>query len=771
MKKIPVYVNPYDKVHFGPSTVMTLHRFGIFDPDVARRVPTLSPFSAKLTAHLRFQGIPFEPVAEQGVGNAPRGKVPFITVDGVKVADSDLVIGFLKTAFPDPDAGLSDHQRAVGHLVQRTLEDHLYWIALIYEFYDQEGSDWFFEHAFGGMGPGLQGLRDDMEDRTYKQGIARYTPDEIVDKASKDLAAVAEILGENRYLLGTDRPTSFDAVVFGMTILVYQLREMHPRLTDYARSLPNLTQYIGNLLTEFFPDLDRDFKVYCLEFAESWLLFEGNRLMVRQSVPADSVSALRESALAAAGVRGIFTNLIDGKSVGARNTLDVLDPATGELLAKVPDIERDGMDAAFAAARRAFSSWSKLTWEARRSILEKAFENVKAHREELVTLLMAEGGRPRSLALWEVAAVLDDFAPGVLAQSLPDVETTQPGVGRVTRHYAPLGVVAAISPWNLPLLLSYDKVVPALIAGNTVVLKPSFYTPLTVLRVAELVRDILPAGILNVVTGGDNVGPWMTSHPEADKISFTGSTQTGRRVFESASQTLKHLTLELGGNDAGIVLPDVDVDAAIAPIFWGMFLVNGQGCITIKRLLVHESRYDEVAAALSKFAAEQVLGDGFDPATTIGPIQNRAQLLRLQATWAAIQKDGVAVLYRGDEIEGKGNFFPVTILDNPSPHADYVKLENFGPLRSLIKYGTIDEAIEIANSTDYGLGGSVWGRDPAELDAVAHRMEAGTVWINQHLVVNPNVPFGGNKDSGFGVQYGAEGLKEYCYLRVISAKT
>src|SRR6202051_3836254 len=349
--------------------------------------------------------------------------------------------------------------------------------------------------------------------------------------------------------------------------------------------------------------------------------------MVDQSVPADSVSRLRESALPAAGVRGIFTNLIDGKSVGARNTLDVLDPATGELLAKVPDIKRDGMDAAFAAARRAFSSWSNLTWEARRSILEKALENVKAHREDLVTLLMAEGGRPRSLALWEVATVLDDFAPGVLAQSLRDVETTQPGVGRVTRHYAPLGVVAAISPWNLPLLLSYDKVVPALIAGNTVVLKPSFYTPLTVLRVAELVRDILPAGILNVVTGGDNIGPWMTSPPEVDKISYTGSTQTGRRVFESASQTLKHLTLELGGNDAGIVLPDVDVDAAIAPIFWGMFLVNGQGCITIKRLLVHESRYDEVAAALSKFAAEQVLGDGFDPATTIGPIQNRAQLL------------------------------------------------------------------------------------------------------------------------------------------------
>jgi len=225
------------------------------------------------------------------------------------------------------------------------------------------------------------------------------------------------------------------------------------------------------------------------------------------------VSALRESALAAAGVRGIFTNLIDGKSVGARNTLDVLDPATGELLAKVPDIERDGMDAAFAAARRAFSSWSKLTWEARRSNLEKAFENVKAHREELVTLLMGRGA-PEKPALWEVAAVLDDFAPGVLAQGLPDVETTQPG--RWPGHPALCAPRRRRGHQSVesPVLLSYDKVVPALIAGNTVVLKPSFYTPLTVLRVAELVRDILPAGILNVVTGGDNVGPWMTSHPK-----------------------------------------------------------------------------------------------------------------------------------------------------------------------------------------------------------------------------------------------------------------
>jgi acyl-CoA reductase-like NAD-dependent aldehyde dehydrogenase len=485
---------------------------------------------------------------------------------------------------------------------------------------------------------------------------------------------------------------------------------------------------------------------------------------------ATSVADRRASALSAAGVANGFSNLIGGKPSISVKSLEVLDPATGEVLATVPDIDRHGVDRAFGAARRAFPAWSTRSWDDRRSIILTAIEKLREHRSEIVTLLMAEGGRPSSLAEWEAASVLDDFGPGVLAQSLPDVVFKQAGVGVVTKHYPPLGVVAAISPWNLPFLLSFDKVVPALLTGNTVVLKPSPFTPLTVLRAAELIRDILPAGTLNVVTGGDDVGPWMTSHPEADKVSFTGSTQTGRRVFSSAAETLKHLTLELGGNDAGIVLPDVDVAAAVGPIFWGMFLVNGQGCITIKRLIVHESRYDELATALVKFTAQQKLGDGFDPETAIGPVQNRPQLGRLNATWEAIKRDGTAVLYRGEEIAGPGNFFPVTILDNPPIDAEYVLHENFGPLRSMIKYSTIDEAISIANSTDYGLGGSVWGQDPELLNSVARRVEAGTTWINQHLVLSPNVPFGGNKDSGLGLQYALEGLKEYCYQRVISSK-
>src|SRR5258707_11531398 len=238
-----------------------------------------------------------------------------------------------------------------------------------------------------------------------------------------------------------------------------------------------------------------------------------------------SAGDLRASALSAAGIANGFTNLIDRKPSISVKSLDVLDPATGEVLTTVPDIDRNGVDRAFAAARRAFPAWSAKSWDERRSVILTGIEKLREHRSEIVTLLMAEGRRPSSLAEWEAASVLDDFGPGVLAQSLPDDVFTQAGVGVVTKHYAPLGVVAAISPWNLPFLLSFDKVVPALLTGNTVVLKPSRFTPLTVLRAAELIRDILPAATLKVVTGGDGAGPSMTPHPPADKASFTSPTQ------------------------------------------------------------------------------------------------------------------------------------------------------------------------------------------------------------------------------------------------------
>jgi acyl-CoA reductase-like NAD-dependent aldehyde dehydrogenase len=354
---------------------------------------------------------------------------------------------------------------------------------------------------------------------------------------------------------------------------------------------------------------------------------------------------------------------------------------------------------------------------------------------------------------------------------LPEEESDVEGVGHVVKRYVPLGVVCAISPWNLPVLLSFVKVLPALLTGNTVVLKPSPFTPLTVLRIAEYVRELLPPGVLNVITGGADLGPWMTSHTGFSKIAFTGSTQTGKRILESAASTLKHVTLELGGNDAGIVLSDADPEKIAEALFWSMFLVNGQGCITLKRLYVHEDVYSALGTALIAYARRIKTGDGFAPDSALGPIQNRVQFERLQSTLKAIENSGAKILYQGQIPKGsKGFFVPVTILDNPPDDAQFVKEEVFGPIRSMLKYKDVEEAIRRANASPYGLGASVWGRDPKQLGTVARKLEAGTVWINQHLNLHPTLPFNGFKESGFGVEFGREGLEAFCNIQIIARR-
>jgi acyl-CoA reductase-like NAD-dependent aldehyde dehydrogenase len=227
----------------------------------------------------------------------------------------------------------------------------------------------------------------------------------------------------------------------------------------------------------------------------------------------------------------------------------------------VTDTQKDGLDQADQAAKAAFPDWRSRTGSERRDFLASALEELKAHTDELCTILTAENGRPYRMAEFEITWILETYAPPLLQIELPDSTWNETGVGQITKRYVPLGVVAAISPWNLPFWLSFTKVLPALLAGNTVVLKPAVFTPLTVLRAADYIREILPPGVLNVISGGDDLGPWMTSHPDFQKISFTGSSETGRKVFASAAATLKHLTLELGGNDPGIVLPDADPQA------------------------------------------------------------------------------------------------------------------------------------------------------------------------------------------------------------------
>jgi len=467
-----------------------------------------------------------------------------------------------------------------------------------------------------------------------------------------------------------------------------------------------------------------------------------------------------------------FYNIINGERSSLGEKLAVINPADGRQLAEVPDITRAGLDAAVAAARTAFPGWSATSVDDRKTALAAVLEEIKKHTEELSVLLTAEQGRPLAGSQWELGGLTDFFGPIYLGTDLPETTSESPVMGKIVTQYLPLGVVCAISPWNVPVLLSFTKVFPALLTGNTVVLKPSPSTPLTVLRICDYIRGLLPPGVFNVVTGGDSLGSWMTSHPGFDKIAFTGSTQTGRRILESAATALKSVTLELGGNDAGIVLPDANPEAIAEALFWSMFFLNGHVCFGLKRLYVHENIYSRLTGALAAYAANIKTGNGFEADAALGPVQNRAQYDRLLSTWKEIEQSGSKIIFRGKTPQASGGFFyPVTMIDNPPNDASFVLSEVFGPIRSIMKYTNLDDAIRLANGTPYGLGASVWGEDPELLRSTAERMNAGTVWINQHAVVSPDVPFCGHKESGLGVQFGREGLESYCNIRVIATKS
>jgi acyl-CoA reductase-like NAD-dependent aldehyde dehydrogenase len=491
----------------------------------------------------------------------------------------------------------------------------------------------------------------------------------------------------------------------------------------------------------------------------------------RDTMNTISLDAETNDKLKKAKLENGFYNIINGERVSAGKALSVVNPSTGKRLASVPDIDRALLDQAVNAAQKAFSGWREVPLSQRKVILTSLLNRIDDHAEELSALLTAEQGDALAGARWEIDLLTKAYGPAPLKMELDEEEQDIPHIGHVTKRYTPIGVIGAISPWNVPVLLSFAKVLPALLTGNTVVLKPSPFTPLTVLRISDYLHDLLPPGVFNVVTGGDDLGPWMTSHSGIDAISFSGSTFTGKRVLESAAGTLKRVTLELGGNDPGIVLADAEPEKIAQALFDSMFLRNGQGCICLKRLYAHEDIYSRVAEALVGIASATKVGDGFDPQTRLGPVQNQPQYRRLQSVWEEIKRSGVKVLFRGDvPTNTDGLFFPVTLLDNPPDGASFVAQEIFGPIRSIFKYKNLDEAIRRANDTSYGLGASVWGSDPVQLRTVAGRLEAGTVWINQHAIPSPFVPMSGYKDSGLGVEYGQEGLAAFCNIQVIAAK-
>ncbi|MEO8296255.1 MAG: aldehyde dehydrogenase family protein [Burkholderiales bacterium] len=455
-----------------------------------------------------------------------------------------------------------------------------------------------------------------------------------------------------------------------------------------------------------------------------------------------------------------FTMTIGGQSVDGAATFGVLNPATEEVLAQAPDCSAAQLDQAVAAARRAFPAWRALTMAQRREYLMALPAAILKHSEPLAQLLSREQGKSLADARTEIGAC----GQWLQAQSqleLPVVVNEDSAERRSETRRVPLGVVAALSPWNFPVLLAYWKVMPALLAGNTALLKPSPFTPLTVLKIGELVREALPPGVFNVITGGDALGPMVTAHPGIDKVSFTGSTETGKRVMESAAATLKRVTLELGGNDAAIVLPDVDVKAVAPQIFWLSLINNGQTCIAIKRIYVHRDIYAEMANALAEIARTVKVGNGQAEGTQLGPVQNRKQFERVVGMLDEAKAQGLQFLVGGEAREGKGYFIPPTFVDNPPDDARIVREEVFGPVRSLLKYCDIDEAIARANDSPYGLGASVWSSDIAKAQAVADRLEAGSVWINEAAHLSPMVSFAGHKQSGIGIENGVDGMLEY----------
>lgn len=461
-----------------------------------------------------------------------------------------------------------------------------------------------------------------------------------------------------------------------------------------------------------------------------------------------------------------FTLTLDGKAVAADETFGVINPATGEVFAQAPECSRAQLDLAMDSSAAAYQSWSR-DLEKRRQALRDCANVLRERAPELGQILTREQGKPlaKGVAEFYGAAVWFDYTASL---DLP-VEVVQDDEdARVEVHRRPLGVVAAITPWNFPIILAVWKIAPALLAGNTLVIKPSPFTPLSTLALGEALRDTLPPGVLNVVSGGDELGKWMTSHPTPRKISFTGSTATGKHVAASAAPDLKRLTLELGGNDAAILLPDVDPAAVADKLFWGAFENTGQVCSAIKRVFVHEDRYQATLDALAERAKSVTTGDGFDPKSELGPLNNLPQFERVKELVAEAIEAGADVAAGGAARDGGGYFFEPTILGGLSEGVRIVDEEQFGPALPILRYADLDEAVERANATMYGLSGSVWSGDTDRAADVASRLECGTAWVNQHLQIVPHAPFGGAKWSGIGVENGHWGLYGFTETRTIN---
>ncbi|HNN56462.1 MAG TPA: aldehyde dehydrogenase family protein [Novosphingobium sp.] len=458
--------------------------------------------------------------------------------------------------------------------------------------------------------------------------------------------------------------------------------------------------------------------------------------------------------------------LIGGRLVDGDASMDVINPASEEVLAACPRGSERQMNEAVAAAKEAFKSWRKVPMAERRAMVMKLADAVEARVEEFGRLLTQEQGKPLAESTAEIAytaAFLRYLASLDLENKLIEDNENR----RVEMRRKPLGVVGCIIPWNFPVLIVAFKAPVALLAGNTIVIKPAPTTPLTTLRLGELIADIFPAGVVNIVTDQNDLGGVLTTHPDVAKISFTGSTETGKKVMASAASSIKRITLELGGNDAAIVLGDVDPKTVAPGIFGGATMNAGQVCLAIKRVYAHESIYDELCDELAKLADAAVVDDGLKQGAQIGPLQNKMQYEKVKGFLEDARANGTIIA--GGVVEDRpGYFIRPTIVRDVSDGTMIVDEEQFGPILPVIKFSDVDDALERANASPWGLGGSVWSTDRDKAYDIACEVDSGTVWINKHLDFGPNIPFGGAKQSGIGVEFAEEGLYEFTQIQVIN---
>lgn len=457
-------------------------------------------------------------------------------------------------------------------------------------------------------------------------------------------------------------------------------------------------------------------------------------------------------------------HLIGGRIIRTQTTFAVVNPATGEVVARCPEAGPEQLDQAVAAAAAAQPSWYAAGEKRRQDLIRSMAAALREHVNELSAVgCLEKGVAPELIAPELLAAGL--YADHAASTSIP-VDVLHDTVDRTVRVVRkPVGVVAAISPWNAPLLISANKVFAALLVGNTLVVKPSPFSPLGTLKLGELWKDIVPPGVVNILAGGDDLGAAMVNHPGTRLVSFTGSVGAGKKIAEAAGRQMKRVIIEAGGNDAAIVLPDVDVASVATQIFWSAFVLSGQACAAIKRLYVHESIYQQMVDQLTTIAAQTKAAPAADGGI-LGPLVTKPQYERVASLVRDALERGATAVAGGDPTGGDGYYYAPTILTNVGAGVRVVDEEQFGPVLPVIPFRDVDDAIAQANATEYGLGGSIWTKDIELGQQLAARLECGTAWVNQHATVSPEIPFGGVKSSGIGHTGGLPGIDGYADLQV-----